>query len=106
MAEFPWKFRFSLSQNPVSQVPSFECGTLPTVRETRAPSGENDFPGGERRREPEGSPMKAETRRTLEALARAAITDPDEQLILLQKKKHLDDIRTRINRDLGIVITK
>ena len=32
--------------------------------------------------------------------------DLDEQLILLQKKKHLDDIRNRINRDLGIVITK
>ena len=33
-------------------------------------------------------------------------TDPDDQLILLQKKKKLDEIRTRINRDLGIVITK
>ena len=33
-------------------------------------------------------------------------TDLDDQLILLQKKKKLDDIRTRINRDLGIVITK
>ena len=32
--------------------------------------------------------------------------DLDEQLILLQKKKKLDDIRNRINRDLGIVITK
>ncbi|MBR4837352.1 MAG: DNA primase [Bacteroidales bacterium] len=32
--------------------------------------------------------------------------DLDEQLILLKKKKHLDDIRNRINRDLGIVITK
>ena len=33
-------------------------------------------------------------------------TDPDDQLILLKKKKNLDDLRTRINRDLGIVITK
>ena len=33
-------------------------------------------------------------------------TDPNDQLILLKKKKHLDDIRHRINRDLGIVITK
>ena len=33
-------------------------------------------------------------------------TDPDDQLILLQKKKKLDDIRHRINHDLGIVITK
>lgn len=33
-------------------------------------------------------------------------TDPDDQLILLQKKKKLDEIRKRINRDLGIVITK
>ena len=33
-------------------------------------------------------------------------TDPDEQLALLQKKKHLDEIRTKINHDLGIVITK
>jgi DNA primase len=33
-------------------------------------------------------------------------TDPNYQLILLKKKKHLDDIRHRINRDLGIVITK
>ena len=33
-------------------------------------------------------------------------TDPDEQLALLQKKKKLDEIRTRINKDLGIVITK
>ena len=35
-----------------------------------------------------------------------ASTSLDDQLILLQKKKKLDDIRTRINRDLGIVITK
>jgi len=35
-----------------------------------------------------------------------ASADADEQLILLQKKKQLDDIRNRINRDLGIVITK
>jgi len=32
--------------------------------------------------------------------------DVDEQFILLQKKKKLDDIRKRINRDLGIVIAK
>ena len=35
-----------------------------------------------------------------------ACNDPDEQIELLKKKKHLDDIRNRINRDLGIVITK
>lgn len=33
-------------------------------------------------------------------------SNPDEQLILLKKKKNLDDIRNRINHDLGIVITK
>ena len=33
-------------------------------------------------------------------------TDPDKQLELLQEKKHLDEIRTKINHDLGIVITK
>lgn len=32
-------------------------------------------------------------------------SDETEQMTLLQKKKKLDDIRTRINRDLGIVIT-
>lgn len=32
--------------------------------------------------------------------------DTDEQMILLQRKKKLDDIRKRINRDLGIVIAK
>ena len=33
-------------------------------------------------------------------------TDTDEQLALLQKKKKLDEIRLKINHDLGIVITK
>ena len=32
--------------------------------------------------------------------------DADDQLIILEKKKKLDDLRNRINRDLGIVITK
>lgn len=32
--------------------------------------------------------------------------DVDEQMILLQKKKKLDDIRKKINRELGIVIAK
>ena len=50
--------------------------------------------------------MVIEDRRAALVKELQSITDPDEQLILLQKKKHLDDIRTRINRDLGIVITK
>lgn len=33
-------------------------------------------------------------------------TDGDEQMILLQKKKRLDDIRKKINHKLGIVIAK
>ena len=32
--------------------------------------------------------------------------DADDQHIILEKKKKLDDLRNRINRDLGIVITK
>ncbi len=34
------------------------------------------------------------------------IEDPDDQLILLEKKKALDDIRKQINKELGIVIAK
>ena len=33
-------------------------------------------------------------------------TDPDDQLILLKRKKDLDDIRRTINKELGIVIAK
>lgn len=33
-------------------------------------------------------------------------TDSDDQLILLKRKKDLDDIRKQINRELGIVIAK
>ena len=50
--------------------------------------------------------MVIEDRRTALVKELQSCTDPDDQLILLQKKKHLDDIRNRINRDLGIVITK
>ena len=32
--------------------------------------------------------------------------DPDNQLILLKKKKHWDDLRVQINKLLGIVIAK
>ena len=32
--------------------------------------------------------------------------DPDNQLLLLKKKKHWDDLRVQINKVLGIVITK
>ena len=34
------------------------------------------------------------------------IEDPDNQLILLKRKKDLDDIRKQINKELGIVIAK
>ena len=50
--------------------------------------------------------MVIEDRRTAIVKELQSCTDPDDQLILLKKKKHLDDIRHRINRDLGIVITK
>ena len=50
--------------------------------------------------------MVIEDRRTEIVKELQSCTNPDDQLILLQKKKKLDDIRTRINRDLGIVITK
>ena len=50
--------------------------------------------------------MVIEDRRTAIVMELQSCTDPDEQLALLQQKKHLDDIRTRINHDLGIVITK
>ena len=35
-----------------------------------------------------------------------AATDPDDQLILLKRKKDLDDIRMQINKELGIVIAR
>ena len=50
--------------------------------------------------------MVIEDRRSALVKELQTCTDLDDQLILLQKKKKLDDIRTRINRDLGIVITK
>lgn len=50
--------------------------------------------------------MVIEDRRTAIVKELQTCTDPDDQLILLQKKKKLDEIRKRINRDLGIVITK
>ena len=50
--------------------------------------------------------MVIEDRRTAIVNELQDCTDPDEQLALLQKKKKLDEIRTRINKDLGIVITK
>ena len=50
--------------------------------------------------------MVIEDRRTAIVKELQSCTDPDEQLALLQQKKKLDEIRTRINRDLGIVITK
>lgn len=50
--------------------------------------------------------MVIEDRRTAVVKELQSCTDPDDQLILLQKKKKLDDIRLKINRDLGIVITK
>ena len=50
--------------------------------------------------------MVIEDRRTAVVKELQETSNPDDQLILLQKKKKLDDIRTRINRDLGIVITK
>ena len=50
--------------------------------------------------------MVIEDRRATLVKEIQSCTSIDDQLILLQKKKKLDDIRTRINRDLGIVITK
>ena len=50
--------------------------------------------------------MVIEDRRAALVKELQSCPDLDDQLILLQKKKKLDDIRTRINRDLGIVITK
>ena len=50
--------------------------------------------------------MVIEDRRAAIVKELQSCTDPDDQLLLLQKKKKLDEIRTRINRDLGIVITK
>ena len=50
--------------------------------------------------------MVIEDRRSAITKELMETTDPDDQLILLKKKKNLDDLRTRINHDLGIVITK
>ncbi len=50
--------------------------------------------------------MIIEERRAAVVKELQATDDTDEQMILLQKKKKLDDIRKRINRDLGIVIAK
>lgn len=50
--------------------------------------------------------MVIEDRRAAVVKELQSCTDPDDQLILLQKKKKLDDIRLKINHDLGIVITK
>ena len=50
--------------------------------------------------------MVIEDRRATLVKELAETQDLDDQLILLQKKKKLDEIRTRLNRDLGIVITK
>ena len=50
--------------------------------------------------------MVIEDRRAAVVKELQSCTDPDDQLMLLQKKKKLDDIRLKINHDLGIVITK
>ena len=50
--------------------------------------------------------MVIEDRRATLVKELQSCTNLDDQLILLQKKKKLDDIRTRINHNLGIVITK
>lgn len=50
--------------------------------------------------------MVIEDRRAAIVKELQSCTELDDQLILLQKKKKLDEIRTKINRDLGIVITK
>ena len=47
----------------------------------------------------------ADRRKAVEEELKAA-ADPDDQLILLKRKKDLDDIRKRINKELGIVIAK
>ena len=50
--------------------------------------------------------MVIEDRRSALVKEIQSCSNLDDQLILLQQKKKLDDLRTRINRDLGIVITK
>ena len=50
--------------------------------------------------------MVIEDRRSALVKELQSCANLDDQLILLQQKKKLDDLRTRINRDLGIVITK
>ena len=50
--------------------------------------------------------MVIEDRRSALVKELQSCSNLDDQLILLQQKKKLDDLRTRINRDLGIVITK
>ena len=47
----------------------------------------------------------ADRRKAVEEELKAA-ADPADQLILLKRKKDLDDIRKQINRELGIVIAK
>lgn len=46
-----------------------------------------------------------ERRKTIEEALKIE-EDPDNQLILLKRKKDLDDIRKQINKELGIVIAK
>jgi DNA primase len=46
-----------------------------------------------------------ERRKAIEEELKAA-TDPADQLILLKRKKDLDEIRKQINKELGIVIAK
>ena len=46
-----------------------------------------------------------ERRKAIEEELKTA-TDSDDQLILLKRKKDLDDIRKQINKELGIVIAK
>ncbi len=50
--------------------------------------------------------MVIEDRRSALVKELQSCTDPDDQLVILHKMKKLDDIRSRINHDLGIVITK
>ncbi|MBP5643375.1 MAG: DNA primase [Bacteroidales bacterium] len=50
--------------------------------------------------------MVIEDRRSAIMKEMSETTDIDNQLILLQEKKKLDEIRTRINKNLGIVITR
>ena len=49
--------------------------------------------------------MIDEHRKTVEEELKTT-TDPDDTLILLKRKKDLDDLRKQINHKLGIVIAK